>query len=201
MRELEEEWAVAPERVQGEALLRLPHQLVMFVGQAWLAEGADERVRPDHEHDAYAWWPARDRRLARRGRRGAAADGPLAVDVSERRARARRAAHLHAPAGGLLHPLLRLRSRCCSARSRAAARSRETFVLGLTHGLMWIGMSLACLAAARLRIVSLRLAVAVAVLGGIGPFFGSYEFIREQRRDAPGPPTAPAEPRGAPSAL
>jgi pilus assembly protein TadC len=57
-----------------------------------------------------------------------------------------------------------------------------TFVLGLAHGLLWIGMSLACLAAARLRIVSLRLAVAVAVLGGIGPFFGSYEFIREQRQ-------------------
>jgi hypothetical protein len=57
----------------------------------------------------------------------------------------------------------------------------ETFVLGMTHGLLWIGMSLACIAAARLRIVSLRLAVAVAVLGGIGPFFGSYEFVREQR--------------------
>jgi amino acid permease len=57
-----------------------------------------------------------------------------------------------------------------------------TFILGLSHGLIWIAMSLACLAAARLRIVPLRLAVAVAVLGGIGPFFGSYEFIREQRR-------------------
>jgi hypothetical protein len=56
-----------------------------------------------------------------------------------------------------------------------------TFVLGLTHGLLWIFMSLACITAARLRVVSLRLAVAVAVLGGIGPFFGSYEFIREQR--------------------
>jgi hypothetical protein len=56
-----------------------------------------------------------------------------------------------------------------------------TFVLGLTHGILWIGMSLACITAARLRIVSLRLAVAVAVLGGIGPFFGSYEFVREQR--------------------
>jgi hypothetical protein len=56
-----------------------------------------------------------------------------------------------------------------------------TFVLGLTHGLLWIGMSLACITAARLRVVSLRLAVAVAVLGGIGPFFGSYEFIHEQR--------------------
>jgi hypothetical protein len=60
-----------------------------------------------------------------------------------------------------------------------------TFVLGLTHGLLWIFMSIACLTAARLRIVSLRLAVAVAVLGGVGPFFGSYEFIREQRRRDP----------------
>jgi hypothetical protein len=57
-----------------------------------------------------------------------------------------------------------------------------TFVLGMTHGVLWIAMSLACITAARLRVVSLRLAVAVAVLGGIGPFFGSYEFIREQRR-------------------
>ncbi len=56
-----------------------------------------------------------------------------------------------------------------------------TFILGLTHGILWIAMSLACIAAARLRIVSLKLAVAVAVLGGIGPFFGSYQFIREER--------------------
>jgi hypothetical protein len=58
----------------------------------------------------------------------------------------------------------------------------ETFVLGLTHGLMWIFMSLACIVAVRVHIVPMRLAVAVAVLGGIGPFFGSYEFVREQRR-------------------
>jgi hypothetical protein len=57
-----------------------------------------------------------------------------------------------------------------------------TFALGLTHGLLWIFMSLACLTAARLRVVPVRLAVAVAVLGGIGPFFGSFEFIREQRK-------------------
>ncbi len=56
-----------------------------------------------------------------------------------------------------------------------------TFALGLTHGVLWILMSLACIAAARLQIVSLKLAVAVAVLGGIGPFFGSYQFIREER--------------------
>jgi hypothetical protein len=57
-----------------------------------------------------------------------------------------------------------------------------TFVLGLTHGLLWIAMSLTCIVCVRLRIVPLRLATAVAVLGGIGPFFGSFEFVREQRR-------------------
>jgi len=57
-----------------------------------------------------------------------------------------------------------------------------TFVLGLSHGLLWIAMSVACLTAARLRVVPLRVAAAVAVLGGIGPFFGSLEFMREQRR-------------------
>jgi 8-oxo-dGTP diphosphatase len=57
VRELSEEWAVVPERVRGEALIRLPHKLVMFVGQAWIAEGDEEAVTPDHEHDAFAWWP------------------------------------------------------------------------------------------------------------------------------------------------
>jgi 8-oxo-dGTP diphosphatase len=55
-RELAEEWSVSAERVQGEALVRLPHNLIMFIGQAWLPDGA--AVTPDHEHDAYAWWPA-----------------------------------------------------------------------------------------------------------------------------------------------
>jgi 8-oxo-dGTP diphosphatase len=36
--------------------VRLPHNLIMFIGQAWLPDGAV--VTPDHEHDAYAWWPA-----------------------------------------------------------------------------------------------------------------------------------------------
>jgi len=30
--------------------------MVMVVGLAWLPEGAE--VRPDHEHDDFAWWPA-----------------------------------------------------------------------------------------------------------------------------------------------
>ena len=62
-------------------------------------------------------------------------------------------------------------------------------------------MSLACIAAARLRIVSLRLAVAVAVLGGIGPFFGSCEFVRESSARPREPPTAALKAAAARSAL
>jgi hypothetical protein len=58
----------------------------------------------------------------------------------------------------------------------------ETFVLGMAHGLIWIGMSLVCIAAARARIVPFWLAVAVAVLGGVGPFAGSLGFVWESRR-------------------
>jgi 8-oxo-dGTP diphosphatase len=54
-RELREEWSVRAERLRVEALVRLPHDLVMFVGTAWLPAGVE--VTPDHEHDAYAWWP------------------------------------------------------------------------------------------------------------------------------------------------
>ncbi len=57
VRELAEEWSVTPERVRGEALVQLPHRMVMFVGQAWLAEGDDAAVTPDAEHDEFAWWP------------------------------------------------------------------------------------------------------------------------------------------------
>jgi 8-oxo-dGTP diphosphatase len=57
VRELGEEWGVSPERVRGEALITLPHGLVMFVGQAWIAAGQEDSVRPDDEHDEYAWWP------------------------------------------------------------------------------------------------------------------------------------------------
>jgi 8-oxo-dGTP diphosphatase len=55
VRELHEEWSVTPARVQAEALIALPHRLIMFVGQAWLPAGAE--VTPDHEHDTFAWWP------------------------------------------------------------------------------------------------------------------------------------------------
>jgi len=59
-----------------------------------------------------------------------------------------------------------------------------TFILGLTHGLMWIAMSMVCIAAARARVIPFWLAVTVAVLGGLGPFMGSGGFIVEGRRRA-----------------
>jgi hypothetical protein len=58
----------------------------------------------------------------------------------------------------------------------------ETFILGLTHGLLWIGMSLVCIAAARARIIPFWLAVTVAVLGGLGPFAGTIGFVVADRR-------------------
>jgi 8-oxo-dGTP diphosphatase len=54
-RELLEEWSVEPERLRIEALIQIPGQSVLVVGQAWLADGAT--VVPDHEHDEFAWWP------------------------------------------------------------------------------------------------------------------------------------------------
>jgi len=60
----------------------------------------------------------------------------------------------------------------------------ETFVLGLSHGVIWIVMSLVCIAAARLHVIPFWLAVTVAVLGGLGPFAGSIGFVVADRRGA-----------------
>ena len=68
----------------------------------------------------------------------------------------------------------------------------ETFVLGLSHGLLWIGMSLVCIAAARGRVIPYWLAVTVAVLGGLGPFAGSVGFLIADRRRAAGAPAGSA---------
>jgi ADP-ribose pyrophosphatase YjhB (NUDIX family) len=54
-RELQEEWAVEPEKIAVEALLATPTDMTMLIGQAWLAPGTE--VTRDHEHDAHAWWP------------------------------------------------------------------------------------------------------------------------------------------------
>jgi ADP-ribose pyrophosphatase YjhB (NUDIX family) len=57
-RELEEEWSVQAERMSIEALVHLPSDLLLLVGLARLAEGVEETVVPDDEHDEFAWWPA-----------------------------------------------------------------------------------------------------------------------------------------------
>jgi hypothetical protein len=57
-----------------------------------------------------------------------------------------------------------------------------TFILGLAHGLIWIAMSLVCIAAARARIIPWWLALTVALLGGLGPFAGTIGFVIESRR-------------------
>jgi hypothetical protein len=56
------------------------------------------------------------------------------------------------------------------------------FVFGLAHGVGWILMCVLCIEALRGRVIPLQLAVAVAVIGAVGPFVGSYEFVRESRR-------------------
>jgi hypothetical protein len=67
---------------------------------------------------------------------------------------------------------------------------QPTFVLGLAHGIGWILMSIACLYAVRTRVIPLRLGVAVAVIGAIGPFVGSYEFVRTEHRELDSRPSA-----------
>jgi hypothetical protein len=62
-RELREEWQLEPERLQVEALIRLPSGLAMLVGLATVA--ADAEPVPDDEHDEYAWWPAQVSRWPR----------------------------------------------------------------------------------------------------------------------------------------
>jgi hypothetical protein len=63
-----------------------------------------------------------------------------------------------------------------------------TFILGLAHGLIWIAMSLICIAAARARIIPFWLALVVAVLGGLGPFAGTIGFVIESHRRAAADP-------------
>jgi hypothetical protein len=58
----------------------------------------------------------------------------------------------------------------------------ETAVFGWAHGLLWIGMSLLAIVAARRGTIPFWLAVTVAVIGGIGPFAGSAGFVVEERR-------------------
>jgi hypothetical protein len=57
----------------------------------------------------------------------------------------------------------------------------EEFVFGMAHGLGWFAMCALMIWALKRRIVDLRLATCVAILGAVGPFIGSAEFIRQDR--------------------
>ncbi len=57
-RELMEEWGVSAATLTVEALVRAPSGMALLVGMATLAEGVDEQIVMDPEHDEFAWWPA-----------------------------------------------------------------------------------------------------------------------------------------------
>lgn len=57
-----------------------------------------------------------------------------------------------------------------------------TFILGLSHGLIWIGMAITSAFAVRFRVINLRLATAIVLLGCVAPFFGTIEFLRQSRQ-------------------
>ncbi|CAB4875703.1 unannotated protein [freshwater metagenome] len=55
-------------------------------------------------------------------------------------------------------------------------------VFGYLHGVGWILMVVLSLLALRARVITMRIAAAVCVLGAVAPFFGTWEFVREGRR-------------------
>jgi hypothetical protein len=66
--------------------------------------------------------------------------------------------------------------------SLSSGYEAQTTVLGWTHGLMWIALSLLSLVAVRRRVMPFWLAVVVVVVGGVGPFAGTAGFVVETRR-------------------
>src|SRR3954469_2887562 len=113
-----------------------------------------------------------DRRMAARGRRAAAPHGrparasvSLSFDTLKRLSFTHSAIYLTLLVVWIVPGLHRLE-----------------FVFGMAHGLGWIAMCVLTLAAVRARVIPLRLGIAVAVIGAVGPFVGSYEFVREERR-------------------
>lgn len=54
-------------------------------------------------------------------------------------------------------------------------------IFGTAHGLGWFAMCALVVAGLKGRLIDIRLAAAVALLGAVGPFIGSAEFIRQDR--------------------
>src|SRR4051812_18748414 len=61
-----------------------------------------------------------------------------------------------------------------------------TAVFGWLHGVGWIAMSLLSIAAYRRRLITVQLALLIAVVGGVGPYAGSIGCVVEQRRRGTG---------------
>ncbi len=74
----------------------------------------------------------------------------------------------------------------------APGYATETAVFGWMHGCMWIALSILSLIAVRLHVIPFWLAVVVTVIGGVGPYAGTYGFVVESRNRrlaaAPGMP-------------
>lgn len=60
-------------------------------------------------------------------------------------------------------------------------------VFGFTHGIGWFFMVALALYGLKARLIDLRLALAIAVLGAIGPYFGTAEFVWQDRRRSASP--------------
>ena len=189
VRELREESAVSPERVRGEALVRLPRPAghVRRTGVA-RRRAPTEAVTPDHEHDAFAWWPRAIDSRPTGGRRATAADGALAVGVSphadgpgaapvargvpvRHRVAGHPAAFTHVELDIVL-PLSACICACSRARSRLASPGPPRSCSAGPRAPLDHDVGCVYRGASSLRF--LCLAVAVAVLGGLGPFFGGY---------------------------
>jgi hypothetical protein len=62
-----------------------------------------------------------------------------------------------------------------------------TFIFGFTHGVLYMAMAVLAGVAAKLKTISVTTALVVIILGAMGPYFGTYDFIREARRRRGGP--------------
>src|SRR4051794_41470746 len=77
-------------------------------------------------------------------------------------------------------------------------------VLGWCHGIGWIVMATLAIVSSRAGVISFRLAVLVAVVGGIGPFAGTAGVVSEPRHPriaanrTPRSPATPPKTRSSP---
>jgi hypothetical protein len=54
-----------------------------------------------------------------------------------------------------------------------------TFIFGFTHGVLYMIIAVLAAIAAKLKTISLTTALVVIILGAFGPYFGTFDFLRE----------------------